>query len=105
MLAEDEGIRVITAAVVEDTALREAAEPFGDNRYAVLLDDADRITIQATKQSFAESPTLLDEIAQPSSFGRRALIIAADAAPILSGQRRSLAKPTRRPWRAATASC
>ena len=54
---------------------------------------------------FAESPTLLDEIAHPSSFGRRALIIAADAAPILSGQRRSLAKPTRRPWQAATASC
>ena len=94
MLAEDEGIHVITAAVVEDTALRAAAEPFGDNRYAVLLDDADRVTIQATKQSFAESPTLLDEIAHPSSFGRRALVIAADAAPILSGQRRSLAKPT-----------
>jgi len=94
MLADADGIQVITAASVDDAALRAAAEPFGNSRYAVLLDDADRITIQATKEKFAESPTLLDEIAHPSSFGRRALIIAADATPILGGQRRSIAKPT-----------
>lgn len=32
----DDDIRVITAALVEDSVLREAAEPFGDRRYAVL---------------------------------------------------------------------
>jgi DNA segregation ATPase FtsK/SpoIIIE, S-DNA-T family len=94
LLADDESIRVITTATIEDTALREAAEPFGDRRYAVLLDDADRITVQPTKQSFSESPTLLDEIGQPAQFGHRALIIAANATPILSGSRRSLAKIT-----------
>lgn len=94
LLADDEGIRVIATATIADTALREAAEPFGDRRYAVLLDDADRITVQATKQGFSESPTLLDEIGQPAQFGHRALIIAANATPILSGSRRSLAKVT-----------
>jgi S-DNA-T family DNA segregation ATPase FtsK/SpoIIIE len=94
MLAGDDGIRVVVAAAVEDTVLREAAEPFGNGRYAVLLDDADRLTVQAAKQGFAESPTLLDDIAHPAQFGRRALIVAADATPILSGQRRSLAKVT-----------
>jgi S-DNA-T family DNA segregation ATPase FtsK/SpoIIIE len=94
LLDGDDGIRVITKAVIEDTALRAAAEPFGDRRYAVLLDDADRITIQATKEKFSESPTLLDEIAHPAQFGHRALIIAANPTPILSGSRKSLAKVT-----------
>ena len=94
LLADDEGIRVIATATIEDTALREAAEPFGERRYAVLLDDADRITVQATKQGFSESPTLFDEIGHPAQFGRRALIIAANATPILSGSRKSLAKVT-----------
>ena len=94
LLEGDDGIRVITKAVIEDTVLREAAEPFGDRRYAVLLDDADRVTVQATKEKFSESPTLLDEIAHPAQFGRRALIIAANPTPILSGSRKSLAKVT-----------
>jgi S-DNA-T family DNA segregation ATPase FtsK/SpoIIIE len=94
MLAGDDGIRLISAAAIEDSALRSAVEPFDSGRYAVLLDDADRLTIQATKEKFSESPTLLDEIIQPSQLGHRALIIAGDATPILGGQRRSLAKPT-----------
>jgi S-DNA-T family DNA segregation ATPase FtsK/SpoIIIE len=95
ILAEDDGISVITAASVEDSALRKAAESFGGHRYAVLLDDADLLTVQAGKQDFGEAPTLLDEIARPSEIGRRALIIAADATPILSGSRKPLARPAR----------
>jgi len=94
LLAGDDGIHVVTAATLDDSILREAAGPFGDRRYAVLLDDADRITVQPTKQGFNDSPTLLEEIARPAEFGHRALILAADATPILSGQRRSLAKVT-----------
>ena len=94
MLAGDDSIRVITAATVEDSVLREAAEPFGERRYAVLLDDADRITVQPAKQGFNDSPTLLEEIARPAQFGHHALVLAADGTPILSGQRRSLAKVT-----------
>lgn len=93
MLAEEEGIHVISQVALEDVALREAAEQF-NGRYAVLLDDADRITVQAVKQSFSESPTLLDEIARPAELGHRALIIAANPTPILSGQRKSLSKPS-----------
>jgi len=93
MLADEDGIRVLTNAAFEDTELRAAVEPFGDHRYVVLVDDADSLTVQAAKQGFGESPTLLDEIARPAELGHRALIIAADAAPILAGNRRSLAKP------------
>jgi S-DNA-T family DNA segregation ATPase FtsK/SpoIIIE len=92
MLADDDGITVISRAAVEDTALREAVSRFGDRRYAVLLDDADTITVQAAKQGFGEAPTLLDEIAHPSQLGQRALVLACDATPILSGNRRAFAK-------------
>ena len=86
VLTGDDGIRVITAMSFEDTALREAVEPFGDHRYAVLIDDADKIAVLAEKQGFGEAPTLLDEIARPTELGHRALIIAANAAPVISGQ-------------------
>jgi S-DNA-T family DNA segregation ATPase FtsK/SpoIIIE len=92
LLADDDGIQVITGASIEDAALREAAGPFGDGRYAVLLDDADRITIQATKKGLSEAPTLLDEIAQPAQFGHRALVLAGNATSILTGGRRSFTK-------------
>lgn len=94
MLPDEENVRLVSGLTIEDAALREAAEPFGDDRYAVLLDDAERVTIRATVESYSEEPTLLEEISEPSAFGRRALIIAADAEPILSGQRRSLARVT-----------
>jgi DNA segregation ATPase FtsK/SpoIIIE, S-DNA-T family len=93
MLAADEYIRVVTGATIEDGELRAAAESFGDHRYAVLVDDADSLTVQAVKQGFGETPTLLDEIARPAELGHRALVIAADATPILAGNRKSLAKP------------
>ena len=95
MVADEEDIKVVTAVSIEDSALREAAESFADRRYAVLLDDADRITVQAEKQGFSEGPTLLDDIAPQGEFGRRALIIAGNASPIISGNRRSLAKVTK----------
>jgi S-DNA-T family DNA segregation ATPase FtsK/SpoIIIE len=94
MLGDEENITVLTAMGIEDAALREAVASFGEGRYAVLLDDADKITIQATKQGFNDAPTLLDEIIRPDALGRRALIMAGDATPILSGSRRSLLKVT-----------
>jgi DNA segregation ATPase FtsK/SpoIIIE, S-DNA-T family len=94
MLAGEHGIRVVTGTAIEDGVLREAAESLGDRRYVVLLDDADRMTIQAEKKGFSEAATLLDEIAQPAALGHRGLVIAADVTPILSGNRKSLAKVT-----------
>jgi S-DNA-T family DNA segregation ATPase FtsK/SpoIIIE len=94
LLADDDGVRVVTGASIDDAALRAAAEPFGSGRYVVLLDDADRITIQATKKGISESPTLLDEIIQPAQLGHRALIVAGSATSLLAGGRRSLTKVT-----------
>jgi S-DNA-T family DNA segregation ATPase FtsK/SpoIIIE len=94
MVSGEDDIKVVTGLTVEDSALREAAESFGEARYAVLFDDAERITVRASKEGFSEAPTLLEEISQPAAFGNRALIIAADPGPIVSGQRRSLAKVT-----------
>ena len=95
MVSGEDDITVVTGLTVEDSALRSAAESFGEGqRYAVLFDDAERVTVRAAKEGFSEAPTLLEEISQPAAFGQRALIIAADPNPILSGQRRSLAKVT-----------
>jgi S-DNA-T family DNA segregation ATPase FtsK/SpoIIIE len=94
MLSGEDGIEVVTGLTVEDSALREAAGSFGEGRYAVLFDEAERITVRPSKEGFSEAPTLLEEISRPTAFGNRVLIIAADPNPILSGQRRSLAKVT-----------
>lgn len=85
LLPTDAGTRVLTGYSINDTDLREAAAGFGDDRYAIIMDDADRVTVPATQQGFTDSPTLLDDVAQPSAFGSRALIVTADAAPLLSG--------------------
>ena len=94
ILSGEDGIRVVTGAAVEDSVLRDVVAEFGNRRYALLLDDADRITITPTKKGFNDTPTLLDETAHPAQFGHRALILAADPTPILSGTRRALAKVT-----------
>jgi S-DNA-T family DNA segregation ATPase FtsK/SpoIIIE len=75
---------------VKDTELREAVAAFGEGRYAVVLDDCEQITVEATQENWDEKPTLLAEIAEPGSLGQRGLVLCGDALPILSGQRRSL---------------
>ncbi|MCF0092893.1 FtsK/SpoIIIE domain-containing protein [Micromonospora sp. MH99] len=85
LLSDDPGLRVVTGVAIRDTDLREAVAAFGDMPYAVVVDDVDRITVLPTEQGFASSPTLLDDIVQPAARGRRALIVSADAAPLLTG--------------------
>ncbi len=85
LLPDDPGVRVLTGVSHKDTDLREAAKMFGDGPYALILDDADHITLLATQQGFADSPTLLDDIARPAARGRQALILSADATPVLTG--------------------
>ncbi|MEV0704672.1 FtsK/SpoIIIE domain-containing protein [Saccharopolyspora sp. NPDC050389] len=84
-LPDDPGIRVLTDVTIADTRLREEAETFGDEPYAVVLDDADHVTILPTQQGFADSPTLLDDISHPGARGRRALVLTVDATPVLGG--------------------
>lgn len=38
-----------------------------------------------TQQGFADAPTLLDDIARLSARGRQALVLSADATPLLTG--------------------
>ncbi|MGV9213968.1 FtsK/SpoIIIE domain-containing protein [Micromonospora sp. RB23] len=85
LLSDDPGLRVVTGVAIRDTDLREAVAAFADEPYAVVVDDVDRISVLPTEQGFASAPTLLDDIAHPSARGRRALIVTADAAPLLTG--------------------
>ncbi|MEV4656803.1 FtsK/SpoIIIE domain-containing protein [Micromonospora sp. NPDC049301] len=85
LLLDDPGLRVLTGVAIRDTDLREAVAMFGDRPYAVVVDDVDRINVLPTEQGFASSPTLLDDIVHPAARGRRALVVTADATPLLTG--------------------
>lgn len=85
LLPNDPGVRVITGVSHKDADLRDAAAAFGDGPYAVILDDADHITVIPTQQGFTDAPTLLDDVARLSARGHHALILTADATPILTG--------------------
>ncbi|MEU0839540.1 FtsK/SpoIIIE domain-containing protein [Streptomyces sp. NPDC005962] len=92
LLPDDAGVRVVTGISHKDTDLRDAAAAFGDGPYAVVIDDADHTTVLPTQQGFTEAPTLFDDIARPSARGRQALVITADAGPILTGFPSTLAR-------------
>ncbi|MGP4096488.1 FtsK/SpoIIIE domain-containing protein [Nonomuraea sp. KM90] len=85
------GARTLVGTSFADADLREAVAAFGDGRYAVVVDDFDQVTITPREQGFDTLPTLLQDIIAPSELGRRALVLAGDATPLLEGHRRSLA--------------
>jgi len=85
LLPADAGVRVVTGVSVKDAELREAAADFGDNPYAVVVDDVAQLNVIAEQEGFMDVPTLLDESAQPLSRGRVALVVTADATPMLNG--------------------
>ncbi|MFD0788244.1 hypothetical protein ACFQZ8_30395, partial [Micromonospora azadirachtae] len=85
LLPEDPGVRVLTGTAVKDSELREVATSFGDGRYVVIVDDVDQLAVLATEQGFSSTPTLLEEVAQPTARGGRALVLTADARPVLTG--------------------
>jgi len=90
LLGDDAGVRVLTGTTLQDGELRAAAAAFGDDRYAVVVDDCEQLVLTPSQDGFTDAPTLLQEIASPGALGRRALVLAGDATPILVGQRRSL---------------
>jgi S-DNA-T family DNA segregation ATPase FtsK/SpoIIIE len=85
LLPDDAGVRVISGVSIKDVDLRETAAAFGDNPYALVIDDVSQINLVAEQEGFMEAPTLLDECAQLSSRGRAALVLTADATPMLNG--------------------
>jgi S-DNA-T family DNA segregation ATPase FtsK/SpoIIIE len=85
MLPDDAGIRVVTGVTVKDSDLREAAAAFGDNRYAIVIDDVNQMTIAVEQDGYMDVPSLLDDSAQFTARGRTALVLATDATPVLNG--------------------
>ena len=85
MLPVDNGVRLVTGISIKDTDLRETAADFGDNPYAVIVDDVSQINLVAEQQGFMDAPTLLDDCAQLTSRGRAALVLTGDATPMLNG--------------------
>jgi DNA segregation ATPase FtsK/SpoIIIE, S-DNA-T family len=92
MLPDEPGLRLITGTTVKDADLRAAVEFFGEGRYAVVVDDVEQITVTPSQDGFMDAPLLLQDISSPAAAGRQALVLCGDAAPILGGQRRSLAR-------------
>ncbi|MFC4013466.1 FtsK/SpoIIIE domain-containing protein [Nonomuraea purpurea] len=84
------GARTLTGTSFTDEELRQAASAFEGTRHAVVVDDFDQLTITPREQGFETLPTLLQDVLAPSALGRRALILAGDATPLLEGHRRSL---------------
>jgi S-DNA-T family DNA segregation ATPase FtsK/SpoIIIE len=90
LLPDDAGLRLVAGTAVLDADLRAAASRFGDGRFAVLVDDCEQVSIIPSKESFMDAPTLLQEVAAPSALGHRALVLAGDAGPIVTGRRPAL---------------
>jgi DNA segregation ATPase FtsK/SpoIIIE, S-DNA-T family len=85
LLPDDAGVRVASGVSLKDADLRETAAHFGDNPYAIVVDDVSQVNLVAEQDGFMEMPTLLDESAQLSSRGRVAIVVTADATPMLNG--------------------
>ncbi len=90
LLPADDGVRLVSGTTVKDGDLRDAVAAFGDGRYAMLVDDFEQLTVVPEQDGFTDQPTLLQDLAAPGALGTRALVLAGDALPVLSGQRRNL---------------
>jgi S-DNA-T family DNA segregation ATPase FtsK/SpoIIIE len=85
LLPDDAGVRLLTGVSIKDAQLREVAAEFGDNPYAIVVDDVSQLNVVPDQDGFMEAPTLLDESAQLVARGRVALVVTADATPLLLG--------------------
>jgi S-DNA-T family DNA segregation ATPase FtsK/SpoIIIE len=92
LLGESADLRLLSGTSWADEQLRQAAAPFEGGQYAVVMDDLDQMKVEAGTVNFAPAPTLLDDLADPASAGRRALVLCGNAGPVLDGAVRSLAR-------------
>lgn len=92
LLPDDACLRLVAGTAVRDADLRAAASGFGDGRFAVLVDDCEQVSVTPSKESFMDTPTLLQDVAAPSALGRQALVLAGDAGPIVTGRRPALTR-------------
>jgi DNA segregation ATPase FtsK/SpoIIIE, S-DNA-T family len=82
-------VPVLRATALSDADLRAAAAPLDSSRYAVVVDDVEQIKVTPSNVNFLDQPTLLEDIADPASGGRRALVLCGNAGPILDGTLRN----------------
>jgi S-DNA-T family DNA segregation ATPase FtsK/SpoIIIE len=85
LLPNDGGVRLLTGVTHKDGDLRAAAAEFGDNPYALVVDDVTQINLVPEQEGYLDMPTLLDEGTQPTARGRMAVVLTGDAAPVLNG--------------------
>ncbi|MCW3815102.1 FtsK/SpoIIIE domain-containing protein [Micromonospora sp. DR5-3] len=85
LLPDDPGVRVLTGAAIRDSDLRAAAAAFDGVPFVMVVDDVDHLAVLPTEQGFTSTPTLFEEIAHPAARGERGLVLAGDAAPVLTG--------------------
>jgi len=83
------GVPVLRATALSDADLRAAAAPLEGSRYALVVDDVEQIKVTPSKVDFLDGPTLLEDIAEPGSAGRRALVLCGNPGPILDGTLRN----------------
>ncbi|WP_285597171.1 FtsK/SpoIIIE domain-containing protein [Kineosporia sp. NBRC 101731] len=92
LITPDPDLQILAGTAWTDEKLHEAAAVFDGDPYVVVVDDFDQMKIEARMENFAPAPTLLDELADPASAGKRALVLCGDAGPVLDGAVRGLAR-------------
>lgn len=93
-LAGTPGIQVLAGTSFDDATLRTTVEALGTAKVAIIVDDAEQITVNAREVSFMTQPTLLREACSAASFGTLCLILCGNGHPLMEG-RRSLSTEAR----------
>ncbi|GAB6902276.1 FtsK/SpoIIIE domain-containing protein [Kineosporia succinea] len=92
LVTADPDLQVLAGTSWNDEQLRQAVAVFEGDPHVVVVDDFDQMKIEARIENFAPAPTLLDDLADASSAGRRALVLCGDAGPVLDGAVRGMAR-------------
>lgn len=93
-LAGAPGVQVLTGTSFDDSTLRTTVEALGTAKTAIVVDDAEQITVNAREVSFSLQPTLLRDACSAASFGTLGLILCGNGHPLMEG-RRSLSTEAR----------
>lgn len=87
-------VQVLAGTTFDDGTVRSAQEALGTTQCAVIVDDAEQITVTPREVHFETQPTLLREACGAAAFGKLALILCGNGQPLMEG-RRSLSAEAR----------
>lgn len=86
-LAGSRGVQVLTGTSFDDSTLRTTVEALGTAKTAIIVDDAEQITVNAREVSFSVQPTLLRDACSAASFGSLGLILCGSGHHLMQGGR------------------